>query len=960
MAILLNNKLKYEEIRNLDIPIESKAITFEILLNNKYHRVLNTYAPNIPDLREKFFRDLNNKYSTSIPTIWGGDFNCVENILLDKMKTPANNECTRGTQEIFSFKKLHKIEDHYRLSQGQIKGPDFTCFKNQNGARIDRLYLPEDSLEHAKSDIIHFHKDYKLDHNLTWTSFIPNKGKPKKRGQGFWKFNTSLLNNATYDKQIRKDMNNHIRNSSQYDCYLEWWEIMKAHIIRANTITFSKKLAQEKRKIFNDAKKKLSIELRKSIPDPTEVLLLKSILENEEKDRQELLRIQSRQDSLQYGERSSAYFMTSLREREKHVTIEALKDTNGQTHTNPQKKLEIIHDFYKNLFDSDNAEIDLDKQKELLEKIDKTLSDTSREKLEKDLTLKELKTATKLMNKNKTPGIDGIPAEFFQKYQKILLPCLLRVALLTKENNKMSETQRQAIIALLHKGGDTDLLSQYRPISLLCVDYKIITKAFAIRIQHVLHEIIGENQTAGIPGRSIFNNLWQARDMFDYAKETNQTNYLFNLDQSKAFDMVNHSFMVKTMEKFGFGPEFMKQIKTFYKACTSTIQNEGFFSQKVPIRRGVRQGCPLSCYLYIIVAETLAISIRKDKQIKGFRMPPPATHEQSVKIMLYADDTIIPLSKGPNEASNRNNFKRVLLRLKEYALASGSKLNMGKSKILVFGGDELENRIETEKLKTILESTDLEMEILPIDEGVKILGISFYGSPETTYERNYETIEKKMTKKINHLKMRCLSVKGRALALNTLVLSKLWYVSAVIPLTDINLNNLYARNRSTRIVHDKPHFLPRFEKICHEYLSGNTIMKDYEQPITSGGLNVACIGYKAIAMRAKQLNQIFNENSKTPSTRTAWYWLSCSYTITNLHAHTRFISRYNHDAPRTGLKNRGIKTTTEPKHKGYLSLANLCTQEPIKKLFQNPDKNQLPKKFAKFYNQLKDQGPTRT
>ena len=92
--------------------------------------------------------------------------------------------------------------------------------------------------------------------------------------------------------------------------------------------------------------------------------------------------------------------MTSLREREKHVTIEALKDTNGQTHTKPQKKLEIIHDFYKNLFDSDNAEIDLDKQKELLEKIDKTLSDTSREKLEKDLTLKELKTATKLMNKN--------------------------------------------------------------------------------------------------------------------------------------------------------------------------------------------------------------------------------------------------------------------------------------------------------------------------------------------------------------------------------------------------------------------------------------------------------------------------------------------------------------------------------------------------------------------------------
>ena len=130
--------------------------------------------------------------------------------------------------------------------------------------------------------------------------------------------------------------------------------------------------------------------------------------------------------------------------------------------------------------------------------------------------------------------------------------------------------------------------------------------------------------------------------MLEYARQTGQIGYLFNLDQSKAFDMVNHDLMFKILEKFGIPQNFLKYIKSFYGNCKSMIQNYGYFSEEIEIKRGVRQGCPLSFFLYVIVAETMAISIREDKQIKGYPCPPPALPDTQVKISMYADDTISP------------------------------------------------------------------------------------------------------------------------------------------------------------------------------------------------------------------------------------------------------------------------------------------------------------------------------
>ena len=128
----------------------------------------------------------------------------------------------------------------------------------------------------------------------------------------------------------------------------------------------------------------------------------------------------------------------------------------------------------------------------------------------------------------------------------------------------MSNTQTSVVVTLLHKHRERSNLANWRPISLLCVDYKIITKALAKRMVPALGEIIHPNQTCDIPNRSINNNLWLLRDLIDYATGKQDTAIIFSLDQEKAFDRVSHNFLIKVLSKFGFGPRFCKWIETLY------------------------------------------------------------------------------------------------------------------------------------------------------------------------------------------------------------------------------------------------------------------------------------------------------------------------------------------------------------------------------------------------------------
>ena len=133
-----------------------------------------------------------------------------------------------------------------------------------------------------------------------------------------------------------------------------------------------------------------------------------------------------------------------------------------------------------------------------------------------------------------------------------------------------------------------------------------------------------------------------ARSILDIITHTESSKFpgvLLFIDFEEAFDSIEHNFLYKALERFNFGPSFIKWIQTFYNNLSSCVLNNGFFSSPFQLERVVRQGDPLSPYLFLIAIEIMAISIRTNEQIEGIKIG-----EDETKYLLYADDMTATLA----------------------------------------------------------------------------------------------------------------------------------------------------------------------------------------------------------------------------------------------------------------------------------------------------------------------------
>ena len=174
--------------------------------------------------------------------------------------------------------------------------------------------------------------------------------------------------------------------------------------------------------------------------------------------------------------------------------------------------------FYQKLFTK--QENCVETQNEILNKLPTSMENEQNEYLTKLINKNELKQAIFPMQNDKSPGIDGIPVEFYKTFYKTLENDLIQLYnnILFLEKN-ITNTMKQAIITLIPKKGDSNKLKYWRSISLLCIDYKILTKILANRLKHVLPNIISKEQTCSIPNRTILNNVFQIGDIIMLTKE---------------------------------------------------------------------------------------------------------------------------------------------------------------------------------------------------------------------------------------------------------------------------------------------------------------------------------------------------------------------------------------------------------------------------------------------------------
>ncbi|KAI4885436.1 hypothetical protein NFI96_003951 [Prochilodus magdalenae] len=339
-----------------------------------------------------------------------------------------------------------------------------------------------------------------------------------------------------------------------------------------------------------------------------------------------------------------------------------------------------------------------------------------RQDLDAALSFDEVTKAVYQLTSGRAPGVDGLPIDFYKAFWGIIGRDFFDVFLTSFGASVLPKSCQCAVLSLLPKKGDLCLLKNWRPVSLLCADYKILSRYIANRLKVVLGLIINDDQSYCVPARSIYDNLFLIRDLFDFAKSTGSEFGLLSLDQEKAFDRVDHTYLFAALKAFGFGDGFISWIRLLYTGASCLIRVRGVLSLPVLVSRGIRQGCPLSGQLYSIAAEPLLCLLRK--RLSGLQ-----TGASLVQVSAYADDLTVVI-RGEQDVESLKEALHV------YSRATSAKLNWAKTEALWCGS----------------QSTGHMLPLLPggvqwSRTGLKVLGV-WLGTDEVK-ERNWEGVVEK-------------------------------------------------------------------------------------------------------------------------------------------------------------------------------------------------------------------------
>lgn len=229
----------------------------------------------------------------------------------------------------------------------------------------------------------------------------------------------------------------------------------------------------------------------------------------------------------------------------------------------------------------------------------------------------------------------------------------------------------RAVLSLLPKKGDLGLLKNWRPVSLLCTDYKILSKCLSNRLKHFMDSIIHCNQAYCIPDRTIMDNLFLIRDVIDMSAIREVDLGLFSIDQEKAFDRVDHVYLFKTLKAFGVGDSFISWVKLLYYGA-AVLKVGGGLSRPVTALRGIRQGCPFSGQLYSLSIEPLLNKLRHG--LVGLEME----NKCCVVLSAYADDVTVFIKQ-------QKDVEVLIQNLSLFERASSVKVNWAKCEGYVLG-----------------------------------------------------------------------------------------------------------------------------------------------------------------------------------------------------------------------------------------------------------------------------------
>lgn len=798
----------FENIKEVYKDKKGRLIILDMEYRNNVYRLLNIYAPNVEGERKSFFQSCRGW--TNERTIIIGDMN----VTLSKIDVGPKNKFKNDISRLAMVEWMSDCDlvDVWRaLKAGtRVYSRRQVVMGTVKQSRIDLCLIASGLVSKLKDCSYVFCSG--SDHASLRVTLEAESG---QRNGGVWCLNSELLRDGFFRQKMGAFLSALSDESEFVPDIVEWWERAKLRI-KKRCIALSREKRHRERKKETELRDQLSREIaliEEGNRDLTTYMELREQLKQIEGRKCRGAMIRSKVQFVLEGERCTSFFLGLEKRRQIRAHISKITDAQENTHTDLVDILQATQDYYKHLFSKQH--LDDTHIEKMIGNISCSLSSDDVDHCDGEIQLSEIKEAIGSLHKLKSPGADGLSAEFYQCFGDRLAPVLCRLFAAMQEEKRCAESFLRGVITLVFKNkGTRDKLANYRPISLLNTDYKILAKVLACRLRSVIGSIIGPTQTYSIPGRDIADCILSTRVSFEQLMSTG--GFYLSVDLEKAFDRVSHVFLFRCLEVFGFGPVFRQWIELLYGQAASVIKCNGSLTDPFPLERSIRQGCPLSAMLYAIAAEPLAQSILKDPDIQGIRTP----RGNEFRIAQYADDINIMVRDCAS-------LRRVMQHLEAYELAAGAKVNKEKSKLILGPGTDLGEEDWGYRRFT---------------GEVKVLGIYMGHNSMECYKKTWEERLAWCRTRMALWKLRQIGLKGKVTIINSTIVPMLMYAMQVCPIATEVWSSLCS------MVED---FLwnSRAVVVAHRTLIG---------PVEKGGLNLCDLQIKMIALRIKLFKKALN------------------------------------------------------------------------------------------------------
>lgn len=661
--------------------------------------------------------------SISSPWCLAGDFN---SILFEHEKrggAPFNHQSCQPFQDFISSCNL--------LDLG-FKGPPFTWKRGDLCQRLDRGLSNMAWRDlYPSSQLIHLPIP-SSDHCALWLRVQPSQ--QRARGHSYFKFLSPWIDHPGFKDQVIlswKLSDQWPENIKRLSSNLKEWNAnvfgnifkrkrrLLSRLVGINTVLLQ---------FSNDRLEKLREDLWGEYT---------SILQQEEAYWYH----QAKSKWVQLGDKNTRFFhQATISRRRKNRISALLNDANCWVY-DEEGLIQLVEQFYQGLYSSSlqvssffECEVGFPE-----------IHNEDLIMLDSPVSIDEVRSALFSMGNYKSPGPDGFHPLFFKSQWDVLGTSIFQFVQRVFQNPLLIREVNQTLISLIPKQEDISKASQFRPIALYNVIYKVVTKVVANRIRPILPYMISQHQSSFIPGRSTVDNILLLQEtLHSMALMKGQKGYMvLKLDLEKAYDRLEWSFIESFLERFGLPLQLRSVISACISTASMSINWNGSNTDQFSSTRGLRQGDPISPYLFVLSLERLGHKIQQAVHEGSWKALPFGRQGPKISHLFFADDLVLVAEASMDQVGVIRDI------LDEFCAASGQKVNLGKSQVFFLDNVGAVQGTRLSGLLGIAETKDLGRYL-----GVPLLH-------HRASKQHYSFLLDRMRKKLTSWKASTLSFDGR-------------------------------------------------------------------------------------------------------------------------------------------------------------------------------------------------------